>query len=178
MRDKARNVQADSSSNFLRTLNARPQTYSNQPYHCISSLSILSMAYTKRILLLSTALIHLAASRALAPLSAVPDDLLQFDQPRLATRNPATALDSSESDAILQSALDAPDPLSVLRNTTQELNFVYECDGDRYGHNLPLLSCIDALKLVADVNAKFRFGPRTEGRMVNFKTPYRFLSSK
>ncbi|KAL8715697.1 MAG: hypothetical protein Q9225_006304 [Loekoesia sp. 1 TL-2023] len=135
------------------------------------------MAYTRGVLLFLIALVHFAASYALAPPSPVPDDLLRLDQPQLATRDPATALDYSESDSILQSALDAPDPLSVLRNATQPLNYLYECDGDRFGTDLPLLSCIDALKLILDVNAKFRFGPRTEGRVVNFKTPYRFLSN-
>lgn len=121
----------------------------------------------------------LAASRALAPASPAQDGSLQLPPPSLAASLNLGALGNSAADPILQAALESSDPLSSLRNASQQPlgGQVYLCSGDQYGYNLPLMSCLTALKLVPDIREKFSFGPKTQGNF-NFETPYRILSGK
>ncbi|KAL8838844.1 MAG: hypothetical protein Q9170_001966 [Blastenia crenularia] len=123
-----------------------------------------------------TAFITFATSLALLPPPSQDSSLYQAPS---ALPGPfrISAPGSSTTNPILQAALNSSDPLTLLRNASQGPlgRPVMLCNGDEYGYNLPLQSCMGALIMIPDITLKLSFGPRTQGRF-NFETPYRLLS--
>ncbi|KAL8941794.1 MAG: hypothetical protein Q9216_002032 [Gyalolechia sp. 2 TL-2023] len=136
------------------------------------------MAVTYKCLAGVIGLIACAASHALAPISSAEGGSLQQPPAALSEPSNPTAPGTSDNNSILQAALNSTDPIAVLRNATQGPlgGPVLYCNGEEYGEDLPLASCIEAIEMIPDTDQKLSFGPRPLRRF-HFGTPYRILSN-